>query len=74
MPGPFKMKGYTYPGTSPAKNAPGPPDHKHPHPTEEKVELTKEEMDKLKINPKARKTTKYLKGVNSGRISTQKIL
>ena len=32
---PFKMKGsghYGLGNSSPAKNAPGPPDHKHPHP------------------------------------------
>jgi len=35
---PFKMKGsghYGLGNSSPAKNAPGPPDHKHPHLTNE---------------------------------------
>tara|TARA_R110002020_G_scaffold13081_1_gene47278 strand:+ start:67 stop:294 length:228 start_codon:yes stop_codon:yes gene_type:complete len=35
MSGPFKMnyKGSSFPfKSSPTKNAPGPPDHKHPHP------------------------------------------
>ena len=67
----FKMSGYSYPGTSPLKNEPGPPDHKHPHPTEEKTELTKEEMKKLKISEKKQKTIKYFKGNQSGTISSQ---